>query len=54
MRPEEIEGVKPKSIFHRFLCSFCARYGLFLNPVTLLGDDGKAFYGDPMFISTMN
>lgn len=53
MRPEETTGIAPTSDFHRFLCDFCARHDLFLNPVSFLGDRGEAFYGDPMFISTM-
>jgi tetratricopeptide (TPR) repeat protein len=53
MKPEEAEGIEPETPFHRFLCEFCARHGLFLNPATFLGEKGKAFYGDPIFISTM-
>jgi|GEM_PF-3371443 len=53
MKPEEVQGIKPQTSFHRFLCEFCARHSLFLNPATFLGGQGAAFYGDPMFISTM-
>lgn len=53
MKPEEVGGIEPETSFHHFLCEFCARHGLFLNPATCLGGQGVAFYGDPMFISTM-
>src|SRR5574341_94341 len=53
MKPEEIQGIEPKTKFHQFLCEFNAENGLFLNPATFLGKEKKTFYGDPLFISTM-
>lgn len=53
MQPETVKGVEPTTDFHRFLCEFCARYGLFLNPITFLSEENRTYYGDPMFISTM-
>lgn len=53
MKPEEAESIKPINDFHSFLCEFCAKHGLFLNPVSFLGEEGKAIYGDPIFITKM-
>ena len=53
MNAEKVKGIEPVTDFHRFLCEFCARFGLFLNPVSFLGQEKRAYYGDPMFVSTM-
>ncbi len=54
LTPEKVQGIEPITDFHRFLCEFCAEHTLFLSPVTFLGAEGKAFYGDPMFISSIH
>lgn len=53
MKPEKISGIAPSSDFHKFLCDFSARHGLYLNPVSFLSAHDQTFFGDPMFISTM-
>jgi tetratricopeptide (TPR) repeat protein len=53
MEAEPVETLQPQNEFHKFICEFNARYGLFLNPVTMLGHEGKAVYSDPMFIERM-
>lgn len=53
MRPEEVKSLQPTSAFHHFLCEFCSKHGLFLNPVTFLGTGKRSNYGDPMFIARM-
>jgi hypothetical protein len=54
MLPEDIESLTPSNEFHEFLCAYCSQHRLFLNFVTLLGDDDKHFYGDPLFIHHMH
>ncbi|NJL54426.1 hypothetical protein HC928_03970 [bacterium] len=53
MEPEKIESLDPQSDFHKFLCDFCVSHALFLSPVTMLGEDDRKFYGDPVFIEHM-
>lgn len=53
MKAEEVKKVEPTSDFQAFLYDFCAAYGLFLNPATLLEERQRSVFGDPVFISTM-
>ncbi len=54
MLPEDIDPLIPTNEFHKFLCKFSAKHRLFLNIVTLLEQEDKEVFGDPIFIDRMS